>query len=73
MYETIIDKECDQEVISRHIHLSAHPGYNLKRPKEFFQEYGDYVLNLLRIVKHGCNLKHNCIPPLTISGILLEP
>lgn len=38
---------------SQHVHLSSHQGYDLKRPQEFFQKYGDYVLRLLTMVKYG--------------------
>lgn len=40
-------------IIPHHVHLSNHPGYDLKRPLEFFLVYGDYVLRVLRMVKRG--------------------
>ncbi|KAF9381802.1 hypothetical protein CPB97_007571, partial [Podila verticillata] len=39
--------------LQQHVHLSNHPGYNLLQPQEFFCKYGDYVLRLLELVKHG--------------------
>ncbi|KAK5828992.1 hypothetical protein F5H01DRAFT_392980 [Linnemannia elongata] len=34
------------------IHLAKHEGYELSRPTEFFDQYGPYVLGMLRILKH---------------------
>lgn len=34
------------------IHLAKHEGYKLSRPTEFFEQYGLYVLGMLRILKH---------------------
>ncbi|KAF9332221.1 hypothetical protein BG006_004909 [Podila minutissima] len=42
-----------QSGIPQHVHFSNHPGYNLLRPEEFFEKYGDYVLRVLRMVKLG--------------------
>ncbi|KFH72233.1 hypothetical protein MVEG_02524 [Podila verticillata NRRL 6337] len=39
--------------LPQHVYLSNHPGYGLKRPEEFFQKYGDYILRVLLMVKHG--------------------
>ncbi|KAF9536968.1 hypothetical protein EC957_009142, partial [Mortierella hygrophila] len=34
------------------IHLANHEGYELSRPTEFFDQYGPYVLGMLRILQH---------------------
>ncbi|KAG9072919.1 hypothetical protein KI688_000700 [Linnemannia hyalina] len=34
------------------VHLAKHEGYELSRPKEFFDRYGPYVLGMLRMLKH---------------------
>jgi hypothetical protein len=34
------------------IHLAKHDGYELSRPTEFFEQYGPYVLGMLRILQH---------------------
>ncbi|KAF8923674.1 hypothetical protein BGZ47_004574, partial [Haplosporangium gracile] len=34
------------------VHLAKHEGYELSRPKEFFDRYGPYVLVMLKILKH---------------------
>ncbi|KFH63799.1 hypothetical protein MVEG_10492 [Podila verticillata NRRL 6337] len=54
----------------RHVHLSNHPGYKLKQPEEFFQKYGDYILRVLQMVKHGYTDNHYDIPPLDTLKIL---
>lgn len=58
------------EVMPQHIHLANHPGYNLNRPHEFFQAYGDYVLRMLRMVKHGYHDNNFEIPPLDTRKLL---
>ena len=37
--------------ISHHIHLAKHEGYDVVHAKEFFQQYGFYVLTILRMLK----------------------
>lgn len=37
--------------VKNQVHLANHEGYELTRPKEFFERYGPYVLGLLRILK----------------------
>ncbi|KAG0311923.1 hypothetical protein BGZ97_011553 [Linnemannia gamsii] len=34
------------------VHLTEHPGYELSRPTEFFEQYGAFVLGTLKILKH---------------------
>ncbi|KAF9339535.1 hypothetical protein BGZ91_005619 [Linnemannia elongata] len=34
------------------IHLAKHEGYELSRPTEFFDQYGPYVLGMLKVLKH---------------------
>lgn len=52
------------ENISQHVHLINHPGYVVKRTQEFFQIYGDHLLRLLLMVKHGYTDSVCEIPPL---------
>ncbi|KAG0033745.1 hypothetical protein BGZ82_005991 [Podila clonocystis] len=59
-----------REDLPQHVHLSNHAGYSLKRPSEFFQDYGDYVLRLLRMIKHGYTIEECDIPPLDTFKIL---
>ncbi|KAF8927942.1 hypothetical protein BGZ52_003916, partial [Haplosporangium bisporale] len=56
--------------VPQHVHLSNHPGYNLKRPREFFHMYGDYVLRVLLMVKHGYSDNMYDIPALDTYKIL---
>jgi len=52
------------EVLPQHVRLSNHPGYRIKRPYEFVQKYGDYILSLLQMIKHGYTDRFYDIPPL---------
>lgn len=54
----------------QHVHLSNHPGYNLRRPQDFFQTYGDYVLRVLLMIKRGYSDNTYDIPPLDTYKIL---
>ncbi|KAH7059940.1 hypothetical protein BKA57DRAFT_20269 [Linnemannia elongata] len=38
--------------VKNSIHLAKHEGYELSRPTEFFDQYGPYVLGILRILQH---------------------
>ncbi|KAF9414308.1 hypothetical protein BGZ94_000435 [Podila epigama] len=51
-------------------HLSDHPGYDLLRPQEFFQRYGDYALRVLRAVLRGFSDGDVMVPPLETFEIL---
>ncbi|KAI9233874.1 MAG: hypothetical protein BYD32DRAFT_439709 [Podila humilis] len=53
--------------IPQHIHFSDHRGYNIERPQEFFQIYGDYVLAMLEMLKRGYE---DAVPPLDTFEIL---
>ncbi|KAF9381801.1 hypothetical protein CPB97_007570 [Podila verticillata] len=59
-----------QKGMPQHVHLSNHPGYNLKRPHDFFQTYGDYVLRVLLMIKRGYSDNKYDIPPLDTNRIL---
>ncbi|KFH63801.1 hypothetical protein MVEG_10494 [Podila verticillata NRRL 6337] len=56
--------------IPQHVHLSNHPGYSLKRPEEFFRNYGDYILRVLQMIKQGYSDDYYDIPPLETLKIL---
>ncbi|KAF9353396.1 hypothetical protein BGX34_011588 [Mortierella sp. NVP85] len=47
------------------IHLAKHEGYDITRPKEFFQQYGSYVLTILRMLKFGLSVAGVAIPTLS--------
>ncbi|KAF9122409.1 hypothetical protein BGW39_009770 [Mortierella sp. 14UC] len=38
--------------VKNSIHFAKHEGYELSRPKEFFDRYGPYVLGMLRLLRH---------------------
>jgi hypothetical protein len=48
--------------IPHHIHLAKHEGYDIAQPTEFFQQYGSYVLTILRMFKFGISVAGVVIP-----------
>ncbi|KAF9081838.1 hypothetical protein BGX29_004238, partial [Mortierella sp. GBA35] len=54
----------DNTNIPHHIHLAKHEGYDLQRPKEFFQKYGRYMLTLLEMIKYGVTIAGFAVPAL---------
>ncbi|KAI8358968.1 hypothetical protein B0O80DRAFT_259308 [Mortierella sp. GBAus27b] len=52
--------------IPHHIHLAKHEGYEITRPKEFFQQYGHYVLTVLKMLKFGVSVAGVAIPAVTL-------
>ncbi|KAF9350657.1 hypothetical protein BGX34_001063, partial [Mortierella sp. NVP85] len=51
--------------IPHHIHLAKHEGYDIDRPNEFFQQYGSYVLAILRMLKFGISMAGVTVPDLS--------
>ncbi|KAF9988327.1 hypothetical protein BGZ65_007432 [Modicella reniformis] len=68
--------ECGTHTMAEHsktppgIHLAKHEGYDLDRPKEFFEKYGSYVLALMYMVKLGIIAAGLIVPPLASLKIL---
>ncbi|KAI8358831.1 hypothetical protein B0O80DRAFT_442223 [Mortierella sp. GBAus27b] len=52
--------------IPHHIHLAKHEGYEITRPKEFFRQYGNYVLTILKMLKFGVTVAGVAIPAMTL-------
>ncbi|KAF9963988.1 hypothetical protein BGZ70_007073 [Mortierella alpina] len=52
--------------IPHHIHLAMHEGYLIKRPTEFFQQYGAYALTILKMLKFGITVAGVAIPALPL-------
>ena len=52
--------------IPHHIHLAKHEGYDITRPKEFFQQYGSYVLTILRMLKFGISVAGIAVPAMSL-------
>ncbi|KAG0222237.1 hypothetical protein BGX31_009261 [Mortierella sp. GBA43] len=46
------------------VHLAKHDGYDLHRPSEFFQKYGDYLLGMMYIIKYGIVVAGVVVPAL---------
>lgn len=47
------------------VHMMNHAGYNLSRPKEFFNMYGPYVLTMMHMIKYGATASGYVVPPLS--------
>ncbi|KAF9353880.1 hypothetical protein BGX34_011308 [Mortierella sp. NVP85] len=48
--------------IPHYIHVAKHEGYDITRPNEFFQQYGSYVLTILRMLKLGITVAGVAVP-----------
>ncbi|KAF9366718.1 hypothetical protein BGX34_009557 [Mortierella sp. NVP85] len=68
--------ECDFHTMNKdgksacEIHMTNHPGYDLKRPTEFFNKYGSYVLTMMYLIKHGTITSGFVVPPLAHSKLV---
>jgi len=52
------------------VHLAKHEGYDLEKPKEFFEKYGSYVIAMMCMIKYGIIAGGMVIPPLANLKIL---
>ncbi|KAI8349322.1 hypothetical protein B0O80DRAFT_501415 [Mortierella sp. GBAus27b] len=48
--------------IPHHIHIAKHEGYEINRPNEFFEQYGHYVLTILKMLRFGISVAGVAIP-----------
>ncbi|KAG0248291.1 hypothetical protein BGZ95_008123, partial [Linnemannia exigua] len=48
--------------LSHDIHFAKHEGYEILRPSKFFQEYGPYVLTMLKMLKFGVSVAGVVVP-----------
>ncbi|KAG9061903.1 hypothetical protein KI688_007054 [Linnemannia hyalina] len=51
--------------ISHDIHFAKHEGYEIARPSEFFQQYGPYVLTILKMLKFGVSVAGVAVPAIS--------
>ncbi|KAK3848092.1 MAG: hypothetical protein J3R72DRAFT_518798 [Linnemannia gamsii] len=51
--------------IPHHIHIAKHEGYEIARPTEFFEQYGSYVLTILKMLKFGLTAAGVALPALS--------
>ncbi|KAF9551518.1 hypothetical protein EC957_008187 [Mortierella hygrophila] len=51
--------------ISHNIHFAMHEGYEIARPSEFFQQYGFYVLTILKMLKFGVSVAGVVVPAIS--------
>ncbi|KAI8349610.1 hypothetical protein B0O80DRAFT_429020 [Mortierella sp. GBAus27b] len=52
--------------IPHYIHLAKHEGYEITRPKEFFQRYGRYVLTILKMLRLGVSVVGVAVPAVAL-------
>jgi len=52
------------------IHMTNHPGYDIKNPKEFFGKYGSYILATMYMIKYGTTAPGFVVPPLAYSKLM---
>ncbi|KAF9366063.1 hypothetical protein BGX34_006449, partial [Mortierella sp. NVP85] len=52
------------------MHMTNHPGYDIKKPKEFFGKYGPYILTTMYMIKHGATGPRFVVPPLAHSKLV---
>ncbi|KAF9358524.1 hypothetical protein BGX26_001531 [Mortierella sp. AD094] len=50
-------------------HLAKHEGYDLQRPREFFEKYGPHVLKLLKILQASAAAGGIILPALSHLGV----
>ncbi|KAI8353538.1 hypothetical protein B0O80DRAFT_529667 [Mortierella sp. GBAus27b] len=48
--------------IPHHIHIAKHEGYEISQPNEFFEQYGHYVLTILKMLRFGISVAGVAIP-----------
>ncbi|KAG0043853.1 hypothetical protein BGZ83_010975 [Gryganskiella cystojenkinii] len=46
------------------VHLSNHPGYKVKKPTQFCQDFGPYLLAVMKFLRAGAILAGIIVPPL---------
>ena len=51
--------------IPHRIHLARHQGYEIEHPNEFFQQYGSYVLTIIKMLKFGISVAGVAVPALS--------
>jgi hypothetical protein len=52
------------------VHLAKHEGYDVKKPKEFFEKYGPYVIAMMCMINYGITAGGIVVPPLANLKIL---
>ncbi|KAF9354028.1 hypothetical protein BGX34_011249 [Mortierella sp. NVP85] len=52
------------------VHLAGHKGYDIIKPTEFFERFGQYVLAQMYMVKYGFKATGLVVPPLETRSIV---
>ncbi|KAF9584154.1 hypothetical protein BGW38_007398, partial [Lunasporangiospora selenospora] len=67
--------ECGEHTMSEStniphkIHMAKHEGYDVGKPKEFFEKYGSYILAMMQMVKFVIGVAGIVVPPLALSDV----
>jgi hypothetical protein len=57
-------------VTPHQIHLAGHKGYDIIKPAEFFEKFGQYVVAQMYMVKYGFKATGLVVPPLETRSIV---
>ncbi|KAF9959126.1 hypothetical protein BGZ65_000774 [Modicella reniformis] len=66
------DRNSKGKVLPHYIHIAPHEGYDLVRPSEFFQNFGPYILTLLKLIKYGGSVAGSVIVPMSNALLALS-
>ncbi|KAH7059942.1 hypothetical protein BKA57DRAFT_512968 [Linnemannia elongata] len=58
--------------VKNSVHLAKHDGYELSRPTEFFDQYGPYVLGMLKILQHCLTVAAMAAPVAALADSSLK-
>ncbi|KAG0232827.1 hypothetical protein B0O80DRAFT_275071 [Mortierella sp. GBAus27b] len=53
---------------SHEVHMTSHTGYEVKKPKEFIDKYGPYILTMMYMIKYGAMASGFIVSPLVVSS-----
>ncbi|KAG0238704.1 hypothetical protein BGW42_002570 [Actinomortierella wolfii] len=51
--------------LPHHVHLALHEGYEVRKPGPFIENYGEYILGMLRMLKYGITVAGMIVPALS--------
>ncbi|KAG0353250.1 hypothetical protein BG005_007421, partial [Podila minutissima] len=54
------------------IHLANHPGYDIRRPTDFFKKYGSHVVAIMTAFQVGATVASVVVPQLVNSTLALD-
>ncbi|KAF9355253.1 hypothetical protein BGX34_010565 [Mortierella sp. NVP85] len=60
----------DGNITPPEVHLAKHEGYELEKPKEFFENYGSYIMAMMCMIRYGIIAGGIVVPSLANFKIL---